>query len=548
MATSLQYGTASSNSTRSKSRFSKALPVPPPDPPPAASSSTGVRGKASPFPIAQRPLPPQPTSIPRRPVGAASTMSAHSRELSGGSVSSLFSLYKDSPLFAQSPAGATSSLRSLSQTFENKVMSPLPPPPKDDDMREDGPKLPPLPQKDYDVRKVEDIPNTPSRRSISSTNSSPKPKIWRRRSVKTDRSSSISDLKLITSNGFTSNPPAISQSTPPEEQPLSTLPTQPLQPRSVSGGLPGRNIRKPVPTRPIPEENKQAQPEQPDKSEPMGQKLSSISRKKVGASNTNESNINKIAPVTTGARMSPITRLPTPEYQQTDGKPLQPITPQVIPPSPETSPSDSASQVGALFGLTADPNPSGTVDNKPPGPSISRGPSNTSGASYSSYASNASNSSDNSTIKPTTFGIRTSSRPQGDQSSRSQAQAQPLAGQSSGPTASNSAPSEPLPAAFPFNTLTPAAPGTIFIPALLSPIHFNCYHSHRSMRISRNSIYPLACMACERKDTEKRWTCTWCCLRCCEDCLKTLTSVPRRDLKLALENMGRTPLRGVAVR
>src|SRR5277367_3635684 len=75
-----------------RSRFSKALPTPPPNP---SNGDEGRRGKANPFPSAQRALPPAPKSnlastIPRRPVGSQN----NSKE---PSIASISPTYSESP-------------------------------------------------------------------------------------------------------------------------------------------------------------------------------------------------------------------------------------------------------------------------------------------------------------------------------------------------------------------------------------------------------------------------------------------------------------------
>ncbi|KAI9877197.1 MAG: hypothetical protein M1830_000529 [Pleopsidium flavum] len=70
------------------------------------------------------------------------------------------------------------------------------------------------------------------------------------------------------------------------------------------------------------------------------------------------------------------------------------------------------------------------------------------------------------------------------------------------------------------------------IPAVppLTTAHSACYHSHRSMQLSRNIYAPVPCMTCYQDDQDLRWTCTWCCLRICRQCLGVLENSEGRAL------------------
>ncbi|OBT90247.1 hypothetical protein VE02_01294 [Pseudogymnoascus sp. 03VT05] len=94
--------------------------------------------------------------------------------------------------------------------------------------------------------------------SISSTTSSGRPELWRRRSQRSDRSVKITDLKLANSNGFTASQP-LRQTAAASDAPQIPLPAVPRKaPHRPSVGLPSR------PTQFINEKSMQsnAQPEQ----------------------------------------------------------------------------------------------------------------------------------------------------------------------------------------------------------------------------------------------------------------------------------------------
>lgn len=79
---------------------------------------------------------------------------------------------------------------------------------------------------------------------------------------------------------------------------------------------------------------------------------------------------------------------------------------------------------------------------------------------------------------------------------------------------------------------------TPVVPPITSA-HYACYHSHRSMQLSRNIYAPVPCMTCYLDDQDLRWTCTWCCLRICRQCLGVLESSRGRDLSEMLSAIGR---------
>ncbi|KFY09098.1 hypothetical protein V492_05611, partial [Pseudogymnoascus sp. VKM F-4246] len=94
--------------------------------------------------------------------------------------------------------------------------------------------------------------------SISSTTSSGRPELWRRRSQRSDRSVNITDLKLAKSNGFTASQP-LRNTAAASDAPQIPLPAVPRKaPHRPAAGLPSR------PTQFLDEKNMQSnvQPEQ----------------------------------------------------------------------------------------------------------------------------------------------------------------------------------------------------------------------------------------------------------------------------------------------
>lgn len=80
---------------------------------------------------------------------------------------------------------------------------------------------------------------------------------------------------------------------------------------------------------------------------------------------------------------------------------------------------------------------------------------------------------------------------------------------------------------------------TLAVPPLTTA-HYACYHSHRSMQLSRNIYAPVPCMTCHQDDQDLRWTCTWCCLRICHQCLGVLENSKGRALSEVLSAVRKT--------
>ena len=71
--------------------------------------------------------------------------------------------------------------------------------------------------------------------------------------------------------------------------------------------------------------------------------------------------------------------------------------------------------------------------------------------------------------------------------------------------------------------------GPIGVPPL-TLAHHECYHSHRTLQLSRNVYAPVPCMTCYQEDNEPRWKCSWCCLRICRQCLEHLENSRERTV------------------
>lgn len=71
----------------------------------------------------------------------------------------------------------------------------------------------------------------------------------------------------------------------------------------------------------------------------------------------------------------------------------------------------------------------------------------------------------------------------------------------------------------------------------LTLAHYQCYHSHRTMQLSRNVHASVPCMTCFSEDKEPRWKCSWCCLRICRHCLDLLENSRERAVSDILCNL-----------
>ncbi|KAL2156053.1 hypothetical protein VTH82DRAFT_798 [Thermothelomyces myriococcoides] len=297
-------------------------PLPPAPPPKSEIQSTtettmaaAVKPLDSPLPS----LPPKLTgpplrSIPRRPVAApvtsASTLSPTPSPAAaspnplpspGGSISSLLSAYSDHTDDEAQSAPADSSKGALDPRSDYSVVSPrldvqkssteagsptlgfpslpshqvaqkqepggrvsegddkeLPPPPplKDSQRGLERPRTPPNLQQQFKQSSV-----SPNAGSPPGKGSPQQGELWRRRSLKADKSLAVLDLKLVSGHGSTAGSAQNtsqsgygvqssleSQPVPPPPpknnlEPSKPAPAQRAPPRGAIGGLPGRNIR-----------------------------------------------------------------------------------------------------------------------------------------------------------------------------------------------------------------------------------------------------------------------------------------------------------------
>lgn len=568
--------------------FDKALPVPPPSNEIGRRGKTNPFPSANKaLPATHRANMDSNTSIPRRPVGSqASAGESSTRSVSPESILSPGII--DSYLYASSPTGDSikaietemspalppkgSERRQLPrspmmspalppkdndmrQLLRTPMPSPAPPlkdnekrqlsrnpmlypalPPKDDERRQlpRSPVLSPaLPPKDTEKRPLPPSPMTQNHVSSnsvssngSSASSSPKSELWRRRSVKSDGSVAISDLKLAKTNGFTTSPALMKATSPLPALPSredAAEPPKPQPPRKIVG-LPGRSIKKPVPDRLAPGQT-------PDD---MGSPLSKVLK-------LDKNDQSREGP---GAPFTPIKRLPTPEYQAADKQlqQQQPPTPQIFPPAlPETPPRDLSPELpqdGSFLGKDSIPENATSNRFKSPGPPPSK-PAPLEIPSLLRAGHRPPSPGPSPQIRVTAGpGLPHSPQPRklsGSKLLKIEA-TEPSKDGGTASADSKSSPSSspvllPLPALPTSAKTLPCAP--------LSVTHFACYQSHRFLRPSRNDLCPLECMVCESKDVEKRWICTWCCLRCCDACTKAMSGIPGRDLGVLLRQIGK---------
>ncbi|KAK4245384.1 hypothetical protein C7999DRAFT_34223 [Corynascus novoguineensis] len=226
---------------------------------------------------------------------------------------------------------------------ENREELPPPPPSKDPQRTLPRPQTPP------------DLQLQATQASTSVTAGSPlgrgspqQGELWRRRSIKADKTLAVPDLKLVSSHGSTAASVQNTSQSRQNSQPFPLPPqsklealepaaTQRAPPRSVNGGLPGRNIR------PALSEGSASQG-----GRGMGQKVSQLKENpengKSGRSGEEGLDGQQTrAPATvspaTSVAVSPVSaaRLPTPDYGANDVKSPLPDT-AVSPMSPASSP------------------------------------------------------------------------------------------------------------------------------------------------------------------------------------------------------------------
>ncbi|KAH6668026.1 hypothetical protein B0J14DRAFT_176859 [Halenospora varia] len=491
---------------RGRSRFSKALPTAPR----GNSPESIAKSVHSPLPPRPKDAMAAPINIPRRPVGAPKV--EHTK---APSIASVSSVYSDSPGFL-SRSSSDSSSRDTRESSSG-VGS------------EAGP-APAIPPKDSQRQQTAN-PQTPNKNTLASTSSGfnyspPTTELWKRRSVRSEKSIKFPELKLERSNGSTASPPQRKE--PPTERNLPSIPFQ--LPRSSAG-------RKPVPARPAP-----PQPQV----ESMGSKLSKLvdkhSRTKSNGSDTGLSSMNGNGAATVPApeTNSTLKRLPTPEYLKTD-KRQQPATPQVL--SPHTPPEEatpavprkSESRMTAATNITSGTSTINSVSSNVTAqapPQISTRPNLLETSSHSR------DSSETLTITSEPAQMR-SPQPKKSFTTSKILTPQP----SPSPTSATSKPS-PLSLSTPTKIHFPVQPsllppGSIYPGMRITDVQLDCYQAHRFMRPGKNAVCSTGCMVCGGLDREMRWRCSWCCLSACRGCVQVLASIPGKDLRVCLEKVGR---------
>ncbi|KAL2752520.1 hypothetical protein ACRALDRAFT_212923 [Sodiomyces alcalophilus JCM 7366] len=83
-------------------------------------------------------------------------------------------------------------------------------------------------------------------------------------------------------------------------------------------------------------------------------------------------------------------------------------------------------------------------------------------------------------------------------------------------------PPDPSAMRFPKTVQTPAPPGTIFKALPIKKHMLHCHTAHREMRASPQGHYAVACQACGKEDRGERWACTACHVRICGGCRRAL--------------------------
>ncbi|KAH8664993.1 hypothetical protein BGZ60DRAFT_62011 [Tricladium varicosporioides] len=498
---------------RGRSRFSKALPTAPR----GNSPESIAKSIHSPLPPRPKDAMAAPINIPRRPVGAPKV--EHTK---APSIASVSSVYSDSPGFL-SRSSSESSSRDTRESLSG-VDS------------EAGP-APALPPKDSQ-RQQPANPQTPNKTTLASTSSGfnyspPTTELWKRRSVRSEKSIKFPELKLERSNGSTASPPQRKE--PPTERNLPSIPFQ--LPRSSAG-------RKPVPARPAP-----PQPQV----ESMGSKLSKLvekhSRTKSHDSNTGSLSMNgngTAAP--TPATNSTLKRLPTPEYLKTDKRQLeQPATPQVLSPnSPHTPPEEatpavprkSESRMTAATNITNETGTTNSVSsNGTTGTTIQVIPQVSTRPNLLETSSHSRDSSETLTITSEPIQMRS------PQPKKSFTTSKILTPQPSPSPTSATSKKSPLPLGTPTKIHFPVQPsllppGSVYPGMRITDVQLDCYQQHRFMRGGKNAVCSTGCMVCGGLDKEMRWRCSWCCLSACRGCMQILASIPGKDLRACLEKVG----------
>lgn len=620
-----------------RSRFSKALPAVPglddssptstpkdlPNLPPASGrpprsdsipNAKSSKSSLPPLPLLKTanapPSGPPTMAIPRRPVGLPAQprpvrdpqpASSQQPPSPSDSLSSILSAYSrssgeslvrtsEAPLSAlesevtispndeailgrtklEAPAFSSAAVKANEQPHKqtvapNPITDDIPPPPPSKDSKHDKPTSSVAPQ---------------NNKQDLNQSSQPQPQLWRRRSLKAERSRELPDLQLVSSHGSTAStqPVAPTQS----QLPPGVLQVTPLsfQPPRTTGGLPGRNIR------PTPAEEQTveapAMGNNSSKLKNLKDKLQSLHRKgKLSSDTTAES----------GSRPG-AQRPPTPEYQKEDVKTpiietfVSPVSPAASPelpsevspvlsneanrensagatnlnskpisrkavPTPTLSPDSARSSPE----LTAKAHTSGTE----PFPSVSidiLGNRTSAGSNSTSSRTNPSTNQSSDAVKfpPRKSSVARPNLPRAPEQPRQlSAELDPRLVQSEtqGPLYRGrdgtlypemKVLQEPDPQAyyFPKQATEQTTEGAVIKATPLKSSHYNCYHGHKTMNRRMNRNYPLTCQTCDKSDAEDRWACTFCHLRICESCLK-LFNGHQRDLRRLVDDLGLRP-------
>lgn len=250
-----------------------SLPAPPPkDTIPASISSpipSNMTAKVMDAPLPALPsltrVNSPPNAIPRRkPVGSGASMKSpplRSGEISpADSFSSLLSAY------GTEDSGARYSVETAATKYSSMESSPPKLPPKDSlstntstklgtmsplslqtpaSSKMDRPPTPPA-KDDANSQSPEMSFHTPiSSPTAASSQSPPKPQIWRRRSLKSDKPLAVPEkLKLAVSHGSTDSPHQVTTSVKTANHLLDDTPAEDSPTlKAFGGGLPGRNVR-----------------------------------------------------------------------------------------------------------------------------------------------------------------------------------------------------------------------------------------------------------------------------------------------------------------
>jgi hypothetical protein len=508
---------------RGRSRFSKALPSAPRE----DSPERLIKPQYSPLPPLPKDAMPAPITIPRRPVGSG--VSEKLGRPKAPSVSTtISSVYSASTGLSEGSDTSSDERDSLSGV----------------DSEETGPP-PPLPKKDVQRRGLAGSPKTPPQTHVLAQPSSgytcapTVTELWKRRSGKSDRSIQFPDLKLDRSNGSTAVSPPKQQEQ--SERSLQSIPFK--LPRSTA------SLRRHVPARPAP-------PQPPTDSILMGAKITKL-KEKHSRGKPDEFVTEEVVAMgrpdgqiqIQNGNIRPA-RLATPEYLDDEKKAVStPTTPPYTPPeepAPEL-PKRSDSRP-TMNGTNSRPSTQDTAsqlsiqrrDITPTLlPSVSVASSEDPVTDY--LTSTPSHSRDTSeTLTITTTPI-TKSSPQPSQSSSTVRVSTPQ----SPPSAKPQSPTSPKSVLSPTKINFPTYPapavlaGAVSQGPPISTVQLNCYQSHRFMRSTRNTLCPVACMVCQRRDADQRWRCSWCCLSACSSCMGILASVPGKDLRVVLDRVGK---------